>query len=99
MRKNQHVAMVKSLRSEHKTARLAMAMAMIKSLKESIPVLLSSRTSSKPTPDYFELSEDMYLWTASLVLLNHLQETASLQGKRVLELGSGLGHLAVGLCR
>ena len=34
------------------------------------------------------------------MLLNHVCEKAgSLKGKRVLELGSGLGHLAVGLCR
>lgn len=42
------------------------------------------------------------LWTACLILLRHL-ETASprgwWQGKRVLELGSGSGHLAVGLSK
>lgn len=49
--------------------------------------------------DYIEISEDVYIWTASLVLLNHLRSDpqVSIRGKRVLELGSGLGHLAVGL--
>jgi len=44
----------------------------------------------------------MMLWSVSLLLLRHL-ETAfapgSWRGKRVLELGAGAGHLAVGLAR
>jgi 2-polyprenyl-3-methyl-5-hydroxy-6-metoxy-1,4-benzoquinol methylase len=41
------------------------------------------------------------LWKASLVLLDWLErnQTAALKGKRVLELGSGEGHLAIELCR
>ena len=42
------------------------------------------------------------LWTASLVLLRHLETehpAAYWRGKRVLELGAGMGHLAVGLAR
>ena len=42
------------------------------------------------------------LWTASLVLLRHLeveQPAGYWCGKRVLELGAGMGHLAVGLAR
>ena len=41
------------------------------------------------------------LWTCSLLLLRHLERDASLawRGTRVLELGSGAGHLAVGLSR
>ena len=42
------------------------------------------------------------LWTVSLLLLHHLEVTSSTGywvGKRVLELGAGAGHLAVGLSR
>ena len=42
------------------------------------------------------------LWTASLILLRHLevsQPQGWWRGKRVLECGSGTGHLAVGLAR
>jgi len=45
---------------------------------------------------------DSMLWTASLVLLRHLESRCDegfWRGKRVLELGSGMGHLAVGLAR
>ena len=39
------------------------------------------------------------VWNASLVLLNHLRanNASDFKGKRVLELGAGLGHLAWGL--
>ena len=41
------------------------------------------------------------LWTASLILLRHLEVTqpGAWRGRRVLECGSGTGHLAVGLAR
>jgi len=42
------------------------------------------------------------LWTASLVLLRHLEAEHApghWRGKRVLELGAGMGHLSVGLSR
>jgi hypothetical protein len=50
--------------------------------------------------DFVQFEDNTILWTASLVLLQHLQRPenrATLAGKRVLELGSGLGHLGVGL--
>ena len=43
---------------------------------------------------------DGMLWTASLILLRHLEVSLPVgwwRGKRVLEFGSGTGHLAVGL--
>ena len=42
------------------------------------------------------------LWTASLLLLRHLEAAHPAdywRGRRVLEFGSGAGHLAVGLAR
>jgi hypothetical protein len=44
---------------------------------------------------------DVVLWTASLVLLHHLEAHAAVdwRGLRVLDLSSGSGHLAVGLSR
>jgi SAM-dependent methyltransferase len=41
------------------------------------------------------------LWTASIILLRHLEVDAGVDwtGKRVLEIGSGCGHLAAGLAR
>ena len=42
------------------------------------------------------------LWTASLILLRHLEVTQPAgwwRGRRVLEFGSGTGHMAVGLAR
>lgn len=48
--------------------------------------------------DYTEYSDGL-LWNASLVLLEHLKATLGdmLKDKRILELGSGLGHLGLGL--
>lgn len=48
--------------------------------------------------DYTEF-DDGLLWNASLVLLNYLKDTLGeqLKGKKILELGSGLGHLGLGL--
>lgn len=44
---------------------------------------------------------DVMLWTASLVLLRHLERDAGIEwrGARVLEMSAGTGHLAVGLAR
>ena len=45
---------------------------------------------------------DGMLWTACLILLRHLETEKPAgwwRGRRVLELGSGTGHLAVGLAR
>ena len=42
------------------------------------------------------------LWTASLLLLRHLEASRDpgwWRGRRILELGSGAGHLAVGMAR
>lgn len=50
--------------------------------------------------DFEELPDGTMIWNASRVLLQYLQapERASkLRGRRVLELGSGLGHLGHGL--
>ena len=50
----------------------------------------------------FDAGGEGMLWTASLILLHHLEVTStpgSWRGKRVLEFGSGTGHLAVGLAR
>jgi predicted RNA methylase len=62
--------------------------------------IIQDLKDSKNTPDYIEFDDgNLVLWTASLVLLNHIGQKGSLKGVRVLELGSGLGHLAVGLYR
>jgi predicted nicotinamide N-methyase len=67
---------------------------------EIIEKLKESSKSSKSTQDFIEFEDGTILWNASLVLLNYICEhEGSLKGKRVLELGSGLGHLAVGLSR
>ncbi|GAX76608.1 hypothetical protein CEUSTIGMA_g4054.t1 [Chlamydomonas eustigma] len=67
---------------------------------EIIEKLKVSSKASNATQDFIEFDDGTMLWNASLVLLNYICEHEdSLKGKRVLELGSGLGHLAVGLCR
>ena len=53
---------------------------------------------------FYEISGefDVVLWTASLILLRSLEvdgHRSSWVGTRVLELGAGTGHLAVGLAR
>lgn len=47
------------------------------------------------------VDEDGVVWNASLVLANHLrlQGTSSWRGRRVLELGAGLGTLSLTLAR
>jgi predicted nicotinamide N-methyase len=49
-----------------------------------------------------ELTNQPMIWTVSLLLLHHL-ETESVpgawRGRHILELGSGAGHLAVGMAR
>lgn len=52
------------------------------------------------TPDFFEFEDGTFVWNASLVLQHYVcQKYGALKGKRVLELGSGLGHAAFGLAR
>merc|ERR1719359_1468248 len=58
------------------------------------------------TGDFQELSDEgdvpYVIWNASLVLLHHFKDKLlpeTLRGKRVLELGSGLGHLGFGLAK
>mmetsp|Transcript_67100 Transcript_67100/g.148859 ORF Transcript_67100/g.148859 Transcript_67100/m.148859 type:complete len:212 (-) Transcript_67100:77-712(-) len=54
------------------------------------------------TCDFEERPDGNFIWHASLVLLKYLQEperARQLRGRRVLELGSGLGHLGHGLAR
>lgn len=56
----------------------------------------------KALSDFVQFEDETILWTASLILLNHLQKPdirRTFEGKRVLELGSGLGHLGYGLSR
>jgi len=50
---------------------------------------------------WIEMPGSGMLWTASLILLRHLEVGAGVdwRGKRVLEVGSGCGHLATGLAR
>ena len=58
--------------------------------------------SAAHTPDFFRVGDESgaIIWTASLVLQHYLvQHQGGLKGKRVLELGSGLGHFAWGLTR
>ena len=52
-----------------------------------------------PLGDFVDHVSGSIVWNASLVLLNHLRahNAAEFRGKRVLELGSGVGHLAWGL--
>eukprot|EP00971_Amphidinium_carterae_P244815 4860707-Amphidinium_carterae.2 len=50
--------------------------------------------------DFEEREDGTIIWNASLVLLHYLQAPErSPRGKRVLELGSGLGHLGYGLAK
>ena len=50
---------------------------------------------------WIEMPGSGMLWTASLILLRHLEVDAGVdwRGKKVLEIGSGCGHLATGLAR
>ncbi|KAG1680411.1 hypothetical protein FOA52_015502 [Chlamydomonas sp. UWO 241] len=74
------------------------------SIDADVLALIAELKKAEPntTPDFFDFEEGspVVIWNASLVLLHHLIEReGALKGKRVLELGSGLGHLAVGLAR
>jgi predicted RNA methylase len=53
----------------------------------------------KGLQDFVDHEAGSIVWNASLVLLNHLRanNAADFKGKRVLELGAGIGHLAWGL--
>lgn len=54
------------------------------------------------TCDFEETPDGEYIWNASRVLLRYLQappRAGQFRGRRVLELGSGLGHLGHGLAR
>lgn len=50
---------------------------------------------------WVDMPDGGMLWTASLILLRYLEVDAGVDwtGKRVLEIGSGCGHLATGLAR
>jgi len=72
------------------------------------PAGSSGRGEGDPRPaphftrDFEETPEGNFIWHASLVLLHYLQapeRARGIRGKRVLELGSGLGHLGHGLAR
>jgi predicted nicotinamide N-methyase len=60
-----------------------------------------SERSSGDQPDFRDLPDGGILWKASLVLLNYIEKKAldTVRGKKVLELGSGAGHLAISLYR
>jgi len=49
----------------------------------------------------FEENADGFIWNASIVLLRYLEakQAKNIRGRRVLEMGSGLGHCAYGLAR
>mmetsp|Transcript_122651 Transcript_122651/g.308369 ORF Transcript_122651/g.308369 Transcript_122651/m.308369 type:complete len:260 (-) Transcript_122651:111-890(-) len=70
----------------------------------SAPSLAVAEMEPAPcfTCDFEERPDGTFIWNASLVLLRYLQapeRVARLRGRRVLELGSGLGHLGHGLAR
>lgn len=58
-----------------------------------------SRRRINGLADFADHDTGSIVWNASLVLLNHLRlkNAADFRGKRVLELGAGVGHLAWGL--
>ena len=58
-----------------------------------------SRRRMNGLADFADHDTGSIVWNASLVLLNHLRlkNAADFRGKRVLELGAGVGHLAWGL--
>lgn len=45
----------------------------------------------------YTVFDDGLLWNASLELLKYLKTLDNLKGKRVIELGSGLGHLGLAI--
>ena len=69
--------------------------------KATIAETIISDRSKGDQPDFRDLPDGGILWKASLVLLNYIEKKAldTVKGKRVLELGSGAGHLAIALYR
>lgn len=62
----------------------------------------AGREAPRFTCDYEELPDGEFIWNASRALLFYLEEpkrAEMLRGKRILELGSGLGHLGYGMAR
>jgi len=55
-------------------------------------------SKKKGLSDFVDHDAGSIVWNASLVLLNHLRtkNATDFKGKRVLELGSGIGHLVGG---
>lgn len=69
-------------------------------------VAAAGTEEAEPAPhftcDFEERPDGSFIWNASLVLMRYLQapeRAQRLRGRRVLELGSGLGHLGHGLAR
>jgi len=63
---------------------------------------LAGNTEMRAWVDLDAITEQPMLWTASLLLLHHLEANSTVDdwdGRRILELGSGAGHLAVGMAR
>jgi predicted nicotinamide N-methyase len=69
--------------------------------KSTIAETIISEQSKGDQPDFRDLPDGGILWKASLVLLNYIEKKAldTVKGKKVLELGSGAGHLAIALHR
>mmetsp|Transcript_19003 Transcript_19003/g.46688 ORF Transcript_19003/g.46688 Transcript_19003/m.46688 type:complete len:222 (-) Transcript_19003:176-841(-) len=61
--------------------------------------ILSDAAVGADLPDLRDLEDGGVLWKASLVLLHYLETKVleQIKGKRVLELGSGSGHLGISL--
>ena len=70
-------------------------------MSKTIAEQIIGEQSSGDQPDFRDLPDGGILWKASLVLLNYIEKKAidTIKGKKVLELGSGAGHLAIALHR
>ena len=60
--------------------------------------MAAEKSCGRGLADWSDHEAGSIVWNASLVLLNHLRakHASDLRGKRVLELGAGIGHLAWG---
>lgn len=73
---------------------------------DAAPSVLDTADTGVAAPhfkcDFEQLPNGTIIWNASRVLLHYLEKPANaraLRGRRILELGSGLGHLGYGLAR
>ena len=60
--------------------------------------MATGKGTERGLADFVHHEAGSIVWNASLVLLNHLRanHATDMRGKRVLELGAGIGHLAWG---